>query len=50
MASFEEIDKARRLFGLGEFASLKDIKKLTGRKLFYTTRIRLAVKMPELKK
>ena len=29
MASFEEIDKARRLFGLQEFASLEEIKQVT---------------------
>ena len=45
----EGIDKARKILGLGEIASLKGIKKLTGRKLFYTTRIRLAAKMPKLK-
>jgi hypothetical protein len=27
MASFEEIDEAQRLLGLGKFASLKDVKK-----------------------
>ena len=27
MASFEDIDKARRLLGLGEFASLKDTRR-----------------------
>lgn len=27
MASFEEIDQARKLLGLGEFATLKEIKR-----------------------
>jgi curved DNA-binding protein CbpA len=34
MASFEEIDKARRLLGLEEFASLKDIKRAYREKAF----------------
>src|SRR4030043_13062 len=34
MASFEEIDKARRLFGLQEFASLKEIKQAYREKAF----------------
>ncbi len=28
MAKFEEIDEARRLFGLGEAATLKEIKQV----------------------
>lgn len=34
MASFEEIDKARRLFGLQEFASLEEIKQAYRKKAF----------------
>jgi len=34
VASFEEIDKARRLFGLQEFASLKEIKQAYRKKAF----------------
>jgi len=34
MASFEEIDKARRLLGLEEFASLKEIKQAYRKKAF----------------
>jgi len=34
MASFEEIDKARRLLGLGQFASLKEIKQAYRKKAF----------------
>ena len=34
MASYEEIDKARRLLGLSEFASLEDIKKTYRKKSF----------------
>jgi len=34
VASFEDIDKARRLLGLGEFASLKDIKRAYRKKAF----------------
>lgn len=34
MANFEEIDKARRLLGLGEFASLKDIKRAYRKRAF----------------
>jgi len=34
MANFEEIDKARRLLGLAEFASLKEIKQAYRKKAF----------------
>jgi DnaJ-class molecular chaperone len=34
MASFEEIDKARRLLGLGQFASLEEIKQAYRKKAF----------------
>ena len=34
MAGFEEIDEARRLLGLKEFASLKDIKQAFRKKAF----------------
>ena len=34
MASFEEIDRARRLLDLEEFASLKDIKRAFRKKAF----------------
>jgi DnaJ-class molecular chaperone len=34
MASFEEIDKARRLFGLQEFTSLEEIKQAYRKKAF----------------
>ncbi|HIE18003.1 MAG TPA: J domain-containing protein [Dehalococcoidia bacterium] len=34
MASFEEIDKARRLLGLGEFASFEEIKQAYRKKAF----------------
>ena len=34
MAGFEEIDKARRLLGLGETATLKEIKNAYKRKAF----------------
>ena len=34
VASFEEIDKARRLLGLEEFSSLKDIKQAFRKKAF----------------
>ena len=34
VASFEEIDKARRLLSLEEFASLKDIKRAYRKKAF----------------
>ena len=34
MASFEEIDKARKLLGLGQFASLEEIKQAYRKKAF----------------
>jgi curved DNA-binding protein CbpA len=34
VASFEEIDKARKLLGLGEFASLEEIKQAYRKKAF----------------
>ena len=34
VASFEEINKARKLFGLGEFASLDEIKQAYRNKAF----------------
>ena len=34
MASFEEIDKARKLLGLEQFASLKEIKQAYRKKAF----------------
>jgi len=34
MASFEEIDKARKLLGLEEFAGIKDIKRAYREKAF----------------
>jgi len=34
VASFEEIDKARKLFGLGEFASIDEIKQAYRNKAF----------------
>ena len=35
MANFEEIDKARRLLGLGNRATLKQIKRAYRKKAFY---------------
>jgi len=34
VASFEEVDKARKLLGLGEFAGLKEIKQAYRKKAF----------------
>jgi hypothetical protein len=49
MASFEEIDEAQRLLGLGKFASLKDIKQAYTKKAFCIIQTEAAHRLSKVK-